>query len=95
MLDKKQRLYRLLETYINEFRGDAVQEMYGKGTKVKIHNINYSISTKSILIESIVILGDTINESIMDKSLVDIIIQDAMVYFYPEFSLRSYVRFDV
>jgi len=95
MLDKKQRLYRLLETYINEFRGDAVQEMYGKGTKVKIHNINYGISTKSILIESIVILGDTINESIMDKSLVDIIIQDAMVYFYPEFSLRSYVRFDV
>jgi len=95
MLDKKQRLYRLLEIYINDYRGDAVQEMYGNGTKVKIHNINYSISTKSILIESIVILGDTINESIMDKNLVDIIIQDAMVYFYPEFSLRSYVRFDV
>jgi hypothetical protein len=95
MLGKKQRLYRLLETYINDFRGDAVQEMYGKGTKVKIHNLNYSTSTKSILIESVVILGDTINESIMDKNLVDIIIQDAMVYFYPEFSLRSYVRFDV
>jgi hypothetical protein len=95
MLCKKQRLYRLLETYINDFRGDAVQEMYGKGTKVKIHNINYSTSTKSILIESVVILGETINESIMDKSLVDILIQDAMVYFYSEFSLRSYVRFDV
>ena len=95
MLGKKQRLYRLLETYINDFRGDAVQEMYGKGTKVKIHNINYSTSTKSILIESVVILGETINESIMDKSLVDILIQDAMVYFYSEFSLRSYVRFDV
>jgi len=95
MLDKKQRLYRLLETYINDYRGEAIEEMYGKGTKVKIHNLNYSTSTKSILIESVVILGETINESIMDKSLVDIIIQDAMVYFYPEFSLRSYVRFDV
>jgi hypothetical protein len=95
MLDKKRRLYRLLETYINNFRGDAVQEMYGKGTKVKIHNINFGTTSKSIFIESIIILGDTINESIMDKSLVDIIIQDAMVYFYPEFSLRSYVRFDV
>ena len=95
MLDKKRRLYRLLETYINDFRGDAVQEMYGKGTKVKIHNLNYSITTKSILVESVVILGETINESIMDKSLVDILVQDAMVYFYPEFSLRSYVRFDV
>jgi hypothetical protein len=95
MLDKKRRLYRLLETYINDFRGDAVQEIYGKGTKVKIHNINFGTTSKSIFIESIIILGDTINESIMDKSLVDIIIQDAMVYFYPEFSLRSYVRFDV
>jgi hypothetical protein len=95
MLDKKQRLYRLLETYINDYRGEAIEEMYGKGTKVKIHNLNYSTSTKSILIESVVILGETINESIMDKSLVDILVQDAMVYFYPEFSLRSYVRFDV
>ena len=95
MIDKKQRLYRLLETYINDYRGEAIEEMYGKGTKVKIHNLNYSTTTKSILVESVVILGETINESIMDKSLVDILIQDAMVYFYPEFSLRSYVRFDV
>ena len=95
MLDKKRRLYRLLETYINDFRGDAVQEMYGKGTTVKIHNINYSTTSKSIFIESVVILGDTINESVMDKNLIDILIQDAMVYFYPEASLRTYVRFDV
>ena len=39
MSDKKRRLYRLIEVYINEFRGDAVEEMYGKGTKIKIHNI--------------------------------------------------------
>jgi hypothetical protein len=95
MLDKKRRLYRLLETYINDYRGEAIEEMYGKGTKVKIHNLNYSTSTKSILVESVVVLGETINESIMDKSLVDILIQDAMVYFYPEASLRTYVRFDV
>jgi hypothetical protein len=95
MLDKKRRLYRLIETYINDFRGDAVQEMYGKGTKIKIHNINYSTTSKSIFIESVVILGDTINESVMDKNLIDILIQDAMVYFYPEASLRTYVRFDV
>jgi hypothetical protein len=95
MLDKKQRLYRLLETYINDFRGDAVQEMYGKGTKVKIHNINFSTTSKSIFIESIIILGETINESVIDTKLLDVLIQDAMVYFYPEASLRTYVRFDV
>jgi hypothetical protein len=95
MLDKKRRLYRLLETYINDFRGDAVQEMYGKGTKVKIHNINFGTTSKSIFIESIIILGEIINESVIDKSLVDILIQDAMVYFYPEASLRTYVRIDV
>ena len=39
MSDKKRKLYRLIEHYINDFRGEAVEEMYGKGTKIKIHNM--------------------------------------------------------
>jgi hypothetical protein len=48
-----------------------------------------------MFVESIIILGETINESVIDTKLLDILIQDAMVYFYPEASLRTYVRFDV
>jgi len=95
MSDKKKRLYRLIENYINEYQGEAVQEMYGKGTYIKIHNINFSITEKTILMEAIIVLGDVITEEFMDRKLADILIQDALLYFYPECSVKTYVRFDV
>ena len=95
MLDKKRRLFRLIESYINDFQKDAVEEMYGVGTKIKIHNMVESSSQKSILFEAIIILGDTITEQVMDRKLADILIQDAMVYFFPNQSIKTYVRWDV
>jgi len=95
MSDKKRRLYRLIEVYINEFRGDAVEEMYGKGTKIKIHNMYESYSTNSVVLEAIIHLGNTINEEVMDHELADVLIQDALVYFFPEKSVKTMVRYDV
>lgn len=95
MLDKKRRLFRLIESYINDFQKDAVEEMYGVGTKIKIHNMVESSTQKSILFEAIIILGDTITEQVMDRKLADILIQDAMVYFFPNQSIKTYVRWDV
>lgn len=95
MSDKKRRLYRLIENYINDFQGNAVQELYGKGSYIKIHNIDYSITERTILMEAIIILGDVITEEHMDRKLADILIQDALQYFYPECSVKTYVRFDV
>jgi len=95
MTSKKQRLFRLIELYLNEFKGDAVEEVYGKGTKIKIHTINFGVTSKSLLIESVIILGDTINQSVMDRTLADILIQDALVYFFPDYDIKTYVRFDV
>ena len=95
MIDKKQRLFRLIESYLNDFKGDAVEEVYGKGTKIKIHTINFSVTSKSVVLESVIILGETINESVMDRSLADILIQDALVYFFPDYHIKTYVRFDV
>lgn len=80
---------------MNDFRGDAVREIYGEGSKIKVHSINYSNSTKSVLFEIIIVLGNTINESVMDKTLANILIQDALVYFYPNQNIKTYVRFDV
>ena len=95
MSDRKRRVIRLLENYINDFQGEAVQEMYGKGSHIKIHEIMYSTGAKSVLVEAVVVLGDIINENTMDRRLADVLIQDALVYFYPEHSVKAYVRFDV
>jgi len=93
-MDRKRRIFRLIEVYLNDFRGFAIEEMYGKGTKIKIHSISDSIRDKSLLIEAVIVLGDTINEEVMDRELADVIIQDALMYFYPEYSIKTMVRWD-
>jgi len=95
MLDKKRRFFRLIESYINDFRGDAVQEFYGNNARIKVHSMNTGVKDNSIMLEVIIILGDTINEDVMNDTLAHILVQDSMVYFFPEVKLRTYVRFDV
>jgi hypothetical protein len=95
MLDKKQRLFRLIENYINDFQGESVQKIYGKGSYIKIHNLNFSVTQQSVLLEAVIILGDLITEEHIDRKLADVLIQDAIIYFFPECSVKTYVRFDV
>lgn len=95
MLDKKRRLFRLIEGYMNDYRGDAVREIYGEGSKIKIHTIDYINSTKSILIEVIILLGETINESVIDETLAKILLQESLVYFFPNQIIKTIIRFDV
>ena len=95
MVDKKRRLYRLIELYINDFRKDAVEEMYGIGTKIKIHSMTESHTEKSVVFEAIIVLGNTINEEVMDRKLADVLIQDALVYFFPDYHIKTMVRWDV
>ena len=94
-MDRKKRLFRLIEVYLNDFKGSVVEEMYGKGTRIKIHSISDSVKNKTLLIEAVIVLGETITEEIMDRELADILIQDALVYFYPEYSIKVMMRWDV
>ena len=93
-MDPKKRLFRLIEVYLNEYRKNAVEEIYGKGSKIKIHTINHSITTNSLLIEAVIYLGDIITEEVMDRELADIILQEAIDYFYPECSIKTMIRWD-
>lgn len=95
MLDNKRRFFRLIESYINDFRGDAVREFYGNNAKIKVHTMNTGVKDKSIMLEVVVMLGDTINEDVMNDTLAHVLIQDSMVYFFPDTNVRTYVRFDV
>ena len=94
-MDNKRRLYRLIERYINDFKKEAVEKIYGKNSSIKIHTIIFGITNNEILVEAIVILGDTINEEVMLNALAEILIQDSMIYFFPEHQIKTYVRYDV
>lgn len=95
MSDKKRRLYRLIEYYINDYQKDAIESVYGEGSKIKIHSMSHSITNNSLLFEIVIVLGSTITEETIDRSLADILVQDALVYFFPDQSIKTLVRWDV
>jgi len=94
MPDKKRKIFSLIESYINDFRGDAIKEVYGHGTKVKIHNLDYTTQGNFVLVEAKIILGEIINEEVMDRELIDYVIQDALVYFFPEQPVKVMVTWE-
>lgn len=96
MSDKKQRFYRLLETYMNDSRKEDLELMYGNGSKIKVHNWTHNEKGDTFIFELIVVLGDTINESVIDTNLAEVLLEDALIYFYPEVKkISCMVRFDV
>ena len=94
-MDKKRRAIKLLELYINETRKKDVEEWYGAGSKIKIHNLNFSSTQNSMIIEGVIMLGEVINEEVMDRSIADILIQDSAAIIFPEVTVKAMVRWDV
>ena len=64
MSDKKRRFFRLIEHYINDFRKEAIEEMYGVGTKIRIHSMSESLTDKSILFEVVIVLDVLNNDAV-------------------------------
>lgn len=96
MFDKKRRLFNLIEYHINDYNSKVVEVCYGKGAKIKIHSMTEIITYKGLLFEVVIILGETINESVMDKTMAEVLLKDSLVYFYPEIEkIKCMVRFDV
>ena len=94
-MDNKRRLYRLLEVYLNGFKSDLVESIYGKTSYIKVHTVTFGISDNSVLVELVVSLGDVINEEVLDTSLAEVLIKDALIYFWPEKKISTLVRWDV
>jgi len=93
-LDNKRRLFKLIEFYINEYRGDDVKLMYGESSRIKMHNITFSVTKKNILIEVIVVLGNLIKEEYIEKDFAEILVSDAMDYFFPDHIINACVTFN-
>lgn len=94
MKSKKQRLFNIIEKFLNEHKKDDLELFYGLGTKIKIHSISHSLKSKSVLLECVIILGDTINEEILDRSLADYLIKDACDYVLPDLNIKTMIRWD-
>ena len=94
-MDNKRRLYRLIEAYLNGFKGDLVESIYGNKSRIKVHTVTFGVLDNSVLVELVVILGDIINEDTLDSSLAEILIQDALVYFFTEKTIKTIIRWDV
>ena len=96
MSDKKQRFFRLLESYINDYQKDAVELMYGEGSKIKIHNWSHNNKGDTFIFELVIVLGEVISESVMDKTMAEVLLKNGLTYFYPETqNIKCIVRFDV
>ena len=94
-MDNKRRLCRLIERFVNDFQGEAVESIYGKGSTIKIHTVDFGVTTNLIQIEAIVMLGDVINEDVLVGTLAEVLIRESMVYFFPDSVIKTYIRFDV
>lgn len=93
-MGKKDRIIRLIEFYLNDFRKNEVEGMYGTHSKIKITDLNYSTQNKSLFIESKIYLGGVINEEILDREVADILIQEALVYFYPNIPVKISINWE-
>jgi hypothetical protein len=91
----KERIIRILEHYINVLKKNEVELMYGKNSQIKIRGFDYRISNKSIYVEAKIILGDIIDESVLDRSLADLLIQDSIVYVYDDVPVKVSIDYDV
>jgi len=96
MSTPKNKLKNMMEKYLNVVKKNEIEIMYGEGTHVKIHSISFSNTNNIIVIEAVIVLGEEINESVMDRALIDYLIQDSIPYFFSDVkSTKVLVRWDV
>lgn len=94
-MDNKRRLINLIEKYLNEIKIGVVTKFYGEGSSIKINTITFGTTKNYVLIDASVKLGETITEDVIDESMAKILIEDSMVYFFPDSDIRTLIDFDV
>jgi hypothetical protein len=94
-MDRKERFSRLIEIYLNESRLETIESFYGLGTRIKITKIDKQVGKNHLFLEASIVLGDVINEDVMDREMADILIQDALIYMFPDYSITVMMNWDV
>lgn len=94
MLDKKRRIFRLIEFHINEFNSKLVETFYGKNAKLKIHSMSESLANKTLLFEVVITLGDIITENSLDEKPAHILVEEALFWFFPQHQIKTLIRWE-
>lgn len=81
-MDRKRRIYKLIESYVNQHNKLSFEEFYGSGAKVCVKNITYVTASKALLLEANVILGDKIDEFSLEPVLAEFLLENALYYLY-------------
>jgi hypothetical protein len=88
-------LCKSLESFLNESRGDDIQEFYGRDTKILIRSMTFSPVKKHCLIDSIVVLGDLKKGIDLDPDPAEVFILDVSKYFLGDYRVMVMVGFDI
>jgi predicted Co/Zn/Cd cation transporter (cation efflux family) len=95
-VNNKDRFSRIIEKFVNESRTDIMNLVFGTGSKIKIRNIDYSTTTKSIYIDVVVIVGEEVDDlTIQSDDVVVDLIRQSMDYISFNEKLTVTVSYDV
>ena len=93
-MNSKYHHKKIIERYLNRNKQDLIKSWYGEGSYIKIHNIDASYTKKIVIIDVKIILGKIINEEVMDRGLVDYLIENVLDILYPDFFHKSIITWD-
>lgn len=88
------KIFLLIERYVNDHKKHDLFEFYGVGTEVIVKSIGYSTNHKSLYVEAHLIIGEDFSDDIIDTSLVELLIGDSMKYLYPNVGVSYIITFD-
>jgi hypothetical protein len=91
----KQRCIRIIEKFLNKVKKEEIELFYGVGTRIKVKQIDYITQGKYIMIDVTIHLGDVINEDVLDRGLIDYLIQDIIQLLFPDYSSKVLLGWDV
>lgn len=80
--DRKQRIFRLIETHVNDYNKHRLEEFYGVGSKLELKDINYITTSKSLLIDAKLTVGDIIDEFSLYPDVAENLLYEAVIYFF-------------
>lgn len=94
-MDTKSAIKNLIESLINDTKREVFESMYGINSKFQVRDIGYSDRNKILYIDAKIILGDTIDESVIDPEMINFLILDNIKYIYNDVNLNLTISFDV
>lgn len=94
-MSKKERVKRLIEFYMNDYRKNELKLYYGEGSKIKINTVDLVDNGKCFLVDMKIVLGEIISEEVLERAFADYLLKESIeTMFGRDFTIRSIVGWD-